>query len=53
MYAMYFVAVGSLAALFFAACMFIRVKKEPGGSADMLRISGAVQGGQCLFKAPV
>lgn len=45
MYAMYFVAVGSLAALFFAACMFIRVKKEPGGSADMLRISGAVQKG--------
>lgn len=45
MYAMYFVAVGSLAALFFAACMFIRVKKEPGGSTEMLRISGAVQKG--------
>lgn len=29
MYAMYYVAIGSLAALAFAACMFFRVKKEP------------------------
>ena len=45
MYAMYYVAVGSLAALAFAACMFFRVKKEPGGSKEMLGISGAVQKG--------
>ena len=45
MYAMYFVAIGSLAALVFAACMFFRVKKEPGGSTAMLNISGAVQKG--------
>ena len=38
MYAMYYVAVGSLAALAFAACMFFRVKKEPGGSKEMLGI---------------
>ena len=45
MYAMYYVAVGSLAALAFAACMFFRVRKEPGGSKEMLGISGAVQKG--------
>ena len=45
MYAMYYVAVGSLAALAFAACMFFRVKKEPGGSKEMLGISSAVQKG--------
>ena len=45
MYAMYYVAIGSLAALAFAACMFFRVKKEPGGSKEMLGISSAVQKG--------
>lgn len=45
MYAMYFVAVGSLAALIFAACMFVRVRKQPGGSPEMIRISGSVQKG--------
>lgn len=45
MYAMYYVAVGSLAALAFAACMFFRVRKEPGGSKEMLGISSAVQKG--------
>lgn len=45
MVAMYFVGIGSLMALFFAACMFVRVKKEPGGNSEMLRISGAVQKG--------
>ena len=45
MYAMYFVAIGSLAALVFAACMFVRVKRQPGGSPEMQRISGSVQKG--------
>ena len=45
MVAMYFVGAGSLLALLFAACMFVRVRKEPGGDSEMLRISGAVQKG--------
>ena len=32
-------------ALAFAACMFVRVRREPGGNPEMLRISGAVQKG--------
>lgn len=38
MYAMYFVAVGSLAALLFAASMFAKVKKQPEGNSEMIRI---------------
>ena len=45
MVAMYFVGAGSLMALLFAACMFVRVRREPGGNPEMLRISGAVQKG--------
>ena len=45
MVAMYFVGTGSLMALAFAACMFVRVRREPGGNPEMLRISGAVQKG--------
>ena len=45
MVAMYFVGAGSLMALAFAACMFVRVRREPGGNPEMLRISGAVQKG--------
>ena len=41
MVAMYFVGAGSLMALAFAACMFVRVRREPGGNPEMLRISGA------------
>ncbi len=36
MYAMYFVAVGSLAALLFAASMFAEVKKQPEGILRMI-----------------
>ena len=32
-------------ALVFAAFMFVRVRREPGGNPEMLRISGAVQKG--------
>lgn len=32
MVAMYFVGTGSLMALAFAACMFVRVRREPGGT---------------------
>ena len=45
MVAMYFVGAGSLMALAFAAFMFVRVRREPGGNPEMLRISGAVQKG--------
>lgn len=45
MVAMYFVGAGSLMALVFAAFMFVRVRREPGGTPEMLRISGAVQKG--------
>lgn len=45
MYAMYFVAVGSLAALVFAGYMFARVKKQPEGNSEMIRISTAVREG--------
>ncbi|MDD2956543.1 MAG: sodium-translocating pyrophosphatase [Oscillospiraceae bacterium] len=45
MYAMYFVAIGSLAALLFAAGMSARVKKQPGGNEKMLFISAAVRKG--------
>ena len=45
MVAMYFVGAGSLMALVFAAFMFVRVRREPGGNPEMLRISGAVQKG--------
>ncbi len=42
---MYVVAVGSLAALIFAACMYMRVKNQSEGSAEMVRISTAVRKG--------
>lgn len=45
MVAMYFVGAGSLMALVFAAFIFVRVRREPGGNPEMLRISGAVQKG--------
>ena len=45
MYAMYFVAVGSLAALLFAAVMFTRVQKQPEGNSRMVYISHAVRKG--------
>lgn len=45
MYAMYFVAVGSLAALLFAGFMFTRVKSQPEGNSEMIRISTAVREG--------
>lgn len=42
---MYFVALGSVAALVFAAIMFFRVKKQPEGTEQMMRISAAVRKG--------
>lgn len=42
---MYFVAISSLSALVFAACLFQRVKKQDPGNSEMQRISGAVQKG--------
>lgn len=42
---MYFVAVGSLAALLFAGFMFTRVKSQPEGNSEMIRISTAVREG--------
>lgn len=42
---MVFVALGSLAALIFAAVMFLRVKRQPEGSAEMVRISSAIRKG--------
>ena len=46
---MYVVAVGSLAALIFAACMYMRVKNQSEGSAEMVRISTAVRKGADLL----
>ncbi len=37
MVAMYFVGAGSLMALAFAACMFVRVRREPGGNPEGTR----------------
>lgn len=45
MNAIYFVAIGSICGLVFALCMFLRVKKQPEGSQDMIRISKAVRKG--------
>lgn len=41
----YFVFAGSLAALIFALCMFLRVKKQPEGTPEMKHISDAVGNG--------
>jgi K(+)-stimulated pyrophosphate-energized sodium pump len=43
--AIYLVAAGSLLALFFAFLMFLRVKKQPEGSPEMIKISQAVRKG--------
>lgn len=45
MNAMYFVALGSITALLFAMAMFARVKKQPVGTPEMAKISGAVSNG--------
>lgn len=45
MNAIYFVAMGSLLALIFALFMFLRVKGQPEGSPEMIRISAAVKKG--------
>ena len=45
MNAIYFVAMGSLLALIFALFMFLRVKGQPEGSPEMIRISTAVKKG--------
>ena len=42
---MYVVATGSFAALIYAACMFVRVKHQPEGNAEMIKISTAVRKG--------
>lgn len=42
---MYVVAIGSIAALIYAACMFVRVKGQPEGSTGMIKISTAVRKG--------
>ena len=42
---MYVVAIGSIAALIYAAGMFVRVKGQPEGSAGMIKISAAVRKG--------
>lgn len=42
---MYVVAIGSIAALIYVACMFFRVKEQPEGSAGMIKISTAVRKG--------
>lgn len=42
---MYVVAIGSIAALIYVACMFVRVKGQPEGSAGMIKISTAVRKG--------
>ena len=42
---MYVVAIGSIAALIYAACMFFRVKEQPEGSAGLIKISTAVRKG--------
>lgn len=45
MNAIYFVAAGSLLGIVFALCMFLRVKKQPEGTAEMIKISTAVRKG--------
>jgi K(+)-stimulated pyrophosphate-energized sodium pump len=47
--AMYFVALGSVAALVFAGVMFARVKRESPGTEEMARISGAVSKGATAY----
>lgn len=42
---MYFVGIGSLAALIYAAIMFYKVKRQPEGSPEMIKISTAVRKG--------
>lgn len=42
---MLFVAIGSLLALGFAASMFYKVKNQPEGSPEMIKISAAVRSG--------
>lgn len=49
MNAMYFVALGSVIALAFAAAMFARVKKQPVGTPEMAKISGAVSSGATAY----
>lgn len=46
---MYFVALGSIAALVFAGVMFARVKRESPGTEEMARISGAVSKGATAY----
>lgn len=46
---MYVVAIGSIAALIYAACMFVRVKGQPEGSAGMIKISTAVRKGASAY----
>ena len=41
----YFVATGSMMALVFALIMFLRVKKQPEGTKEMIRISQAIRKG--------
>lgn len=43
--AIYFVAAGSLLGLIFAFVMFLRVKRQPEGTPEMVRISEAVRKG--------
>lgn len=43
--AILFITMGSLFALVFAFFMFLRVKKEPEGSSEMIRISTAIRKG--------
>ncbi|HWT76552.1 MAG TPA: sodium-translocating pyrophosphatase [Mobilitalea sp.] len=45
MNAIYFVAIGSLLGITFALLMFLRVKKQPEGTPEMVRISKAVRKG--------
>jgi K(+)-stimulated pyrophosphate-energized sodium pump len=43
--AIYFVSMGSLLGIIFAWVMFLRVKKQPEGTSEMVRISEAVRKG--------
>ena len=45
MNAIYFVIIGSLSALVFALLMYLRIKKQPQGSSEMIRISDAIRKG--------
>lgn len=45
MNAIYFVIIGSLSALVFAFLMYLRIKKQPQGSSEMIRISDAIRKG--------